>query len=82
MKTNFTHDVPVELDALLERLKRCDGKNFDSTVIVWEQCQMLVEEIASLRSQADLYKRGYELIGAADISNYLALCAEVRRQEQ
>ncbi len=31
--------------------------------------------IASLQAEAELYRRGYEAIGACDISNFLALCA-------
>lgn len=31
-------------------------------------------EVANLRAGDDLYTRGYGLIGACDISNYLALC--------
>ena len=76
--TTFTHDiVPGDMDALLERLRRCDGKATDATVIVWEQCQALVKEVESLRGEADLYRRGYKAIGACDISHYLALCEEV-----
>ncbi len=32
--------------------------------------------VACLQGEADLYRRGYHLIGACDISNYLARCAE------
>ena len=32
------------------------------------------EVIAGLQAEAELYRRGYDLIGAADISNYLARC--------
>jgi hypothetical protein len=36
----------------------------------------LVAEVRRLSAEADLYRRGYDLIGACDISNYLARCAE------
>lgn len=32
--------------------------------------------IAGLQAEADLYRRGYDAIGACDIGNYLARCAE------
>lgn len=34
------------------------------------------EVIAGLQAEAELYRRGYHLIGACDIGNYLARCAE------
>lgn len=49
----WTHDIPPgDIDALLERLSRCDGVTSDSTVIVWRQCQALVEWARRLRSVA------------------------------
>ncbi len=57
MQTNWTHNIPVEIGPLLERLRRCDGTQFDSTVIVWEQCQLLVAEyeklLAAIRKHRD-----------------------------
>lgn len=35
-------------------------------------------ELDHLRVVEDIYKRAYEAIGAADISNFLALCASSR----
>jgi hypothetical protein len=44
--TNFTNDVREgDIEALLERLKRCDGVNYDCSVITWEHCQLLVRVI-------------------------------------
>lgn len=34
--------------------------------------------VAGLAADADLYRRGYEAMGAADVSNYLALCATAK----
>ena len=36
----------------------------------------VAEVIAMLQAEAELYRRGYHLIGACDIGNYLARCAE------
>ena len=33
------------------------------------------EVIAGLQAEAELYRRGFHLIGACDIGNYLARCA-------
>lgn len=40
------------------------------------------QQMASLRSEADLYRRGYEAMGAADISEYLALCASAKHDSE
>jgi hypothetical protein len=51
--TNFTNDVREgDIEALLERLKRCDGVNYDCSVITWEHCQLLVRVIEGCRSFA------------------------------
>lgn len=52
-ETTWTHDISVELLALLERLRSCDGKQSDSCIVVWEQCQLLVSAIAALTAQRD-----------------------------
>jgi len=46
--TTWTHDVTTFAE-LLERLRKCDGKSSDATVIVWEQCQAIVNEIERLK---------------------------------
>lgn len=38
-------------------------------------------EAVGLRAEADLYRRGYGLCGACDISNYLAKCGDSERLE-
>lgn len=48
--TAWTHDIPVEIDALLARLRACDGKQADAVVVVWEQSQMLADEVDRLRA--------------------------------
>jgi hypothetical protein len=47
--TNYTRDIPVSLDAITERLRRCDGVNYDCTVIVWEQCKLIVAALDRLQ---------------------------------
>ncbi len=62
-------DLVVYLRAAIER-RRLETPTY---------AQMLASkdaEIKRLQGEADLYRRGYELIGACDISNYLALCEE------
>lgn len=66
-----------------------DAKGFLSTLIEkgdpfcgddWSMVQILRryielhEDVKGLRIDGELYRRGYELIGACDIGNYLALC--------
>lgn len=34
----------------------------------------LSKEVVGLRADSELYQRGYKMIGACDISHYLALC--------
>lgn len=36
----------------------------------------ITQAIAGLKADSELYQRGYDLIGAMDISNYLARCRE------
>lgn len=51
--TVWTHDLKSgDLDAVLLRLRRCDGRESDAAVIVWEQCQALADEFDRLRSVA------------------------------
>lgn len=38
----------------------------------------LADHLKDLTAQAELYRRGYKLMGASDISEYLALCGSVR----
>jgi cell division protein FtsB len=45
------------------------------------ELRRLEEENAALRGESDLYHRGYDAMGAADISEYLALCKSVRQVE-
>jgi uncharacterized small protein (DUF1192 family) len=40
------------------------------------------EELATLRHESDLYRRGYDAMQAADISEYLALCGGVRERDE
>lgn len=81
-ETTWTHDLPPgDLAALLGRLRSCDGLSADAAVIVWEQCQALINAFEGLRAEADLYRRGYEAMAAADVSEYLALCGAIRRYE-
>lgn len=49
--TTWTHDIPVQIDALLVRLRACDGKASDAAVLTWEQCQLLLAEIDRLRAE-------------------------------
>jgi hypothetical protein len=37
------------------------------------------QAIEALKSESELYQRGYDMIGAMDISNYLARCADAGR---
>lgn len=48
--TTWTYDVPVEAEAVVERLRSCDGRAADAAVVTWEHCQALVHEIDRLRS--------------------------------
>ena len=50
--------------------------NWQKTAKGWQD--RWENETAQLEAEADLYRRGYELIGAADISNYLAKCQQAR----
>lgn len=52
--TTWTHDLPkdaVGLEQCIERLRRTDGVQADAAVIVWEQCQALVQEIDRFRGE-------------------------------
>jgi hypothetical protein len=49
-----------------------------------EELSSVTRELDEIRAEAELYRRGYELIGAADISEFLSLCeasADRRRLE-
>ena len=43
---------------------------------------LLRDEVEKLKVGDELYQRGYEAMGACDISEYLALCGEVRKYER
>lgn len=38
----FTAGPRVDHTAVFERLRKCDGRDFDCAVVVWEDCQILV----------------------------------------
>ena len=49
LETTWTHDIPPgRVDLLIDRIRSCDGKTHDSTVLVWRQAQALVAEIDRL----------------------------------
>lgn len=48
--TVYTHDLSEELEALIDRLRLCDGKNADAAVVVWEQCGLLVVEFDRMKA--------------------------------
>lgn len=47
----YTHDAET-FPAVLERLRRCDGVNYDCVILPWEQCQLLVAAVDALRVAA------------------------------
>lgn len=50
----YTHDLPPgDIAALLERLRRVDGVRYDCTILVWEQCQALTQELDRLQRLVD-----------------------------
>ena len=60
-------DLQAVVDAAVKSLglkKKCDT------------AEDVSQAIEGLGAEAELYRRGYHLIGACDISNYLARCEE------
>lgn len=52
-RVKYTSDCE-ELDALLSRIRECDGKYSDCLVLGWDQCQMLVKALdARLSGERD-----------------------------
>lgn len=81
--------------SLWERLPRIANFDFDAGMVYPEEAQAILElkrrlddfpelehQLAGLQTEADLYRRGYEKIGACDISNYLALCENLPQEVQ
>ena len=64
--------IPATLQPLHDRVAQAIRQ------AVEEARKPLLEEIEWLKADADLYHRGYAAMGAADISEYLALCATVK----
>lgn len=58
----------------------------DDVVIYLRELADQIEEerevVKSLKAGSELYLRAYELTGASDISEFLALCGSVRNLEQ
>lgn len=56
----YTHDLPPgDIAALLERLRRVDGVRYDCTILVWEQCQALTQELDRREASREFCHRWY-----------------------
>lgn len=74
LPTTHTHDIARDADETLSRLRRADGIISDCAIVTWENAKALVKRIDEAEHDARLYQQGYAAMGAADISEYLALC--------
>lgn len=70
-------DLKKDAQGFLDKLVR-DGDPFNgddwSMVQILRRYLELEEQHISLKAGDELYERGYKMIGACDIGNYLALC--------
>lgn len=46
--TTWTHDVDVEMPAIIDRLSQCDGTHSDAAIVCWEHCQKICQEHTGL----------------------------------
>jgi len=49
--STYTNDVQKDFDALLERLRSCDGIQSDAVIITWEAARTLLDGVAGLRAR-------------------------------
>lgn len=73
-------DILKDAEIILKDLEETGdpfcGTDWSLVQILRDYINLKKNVIPGLKCDSELYERGYNMIGACDISNYLALCQE------